>query len=222
MTRRSIILLLIIFIVIVASAFAIWPRLKGVSENTWIIMSPNGEYRAVLTGNAAAPSWPFTDSSELQNRKVVANITKDGISLVEGEQIYGGGAYDNDFKDLYPDADWPSGNILHLWSKAASQNPSASARKIVVVNESGEVVSFMRIVAGKTNQFFIFDVAAQSKITLAVNLQHYEDVIGCEGKLGNRDLMYKSANYSLEDNQPNSTVYHVAIKREGCSVTREE
>jgi hypothetical protein len=74
--------------------------------------------------------------------------------------------------------------------------------------------------AGKTNLFLLFDMQPASSVTVHTQLQHWEDLVGCEGKFDDHDFPYRSADFSLSANK-SMTRYNITVRKEGCSVTGE-
>jgi hypothetical protein len=222
MTRRILIVCLVVAgIVIAVTAFAIRARHKTQTTPMWTAESPNHTYRIVFAGRPASASWPFTKSLDLQNRRVTADITKNGSSLVQRALLYDGDAYDSKFEDLYPDNEWLSDSILHLWDKSEAQNPRALAGETILSNESKQNLKYAYIHAGKTNLFLLFDIAPNREITLPTRLQHWEEVIGCEGRFDDREVAYRSADFSLLAPGKPGSHYRVRFDADGCAVTRE-
>jgi len=188
----------------------------------WTIQSPHQVYRIDFAGLPAVPSWPFTKSHELKNRRITANVTKNGTALVQAALVYDGDAYDSSFTTLYPDHEWLSESTVHLWQKTGSQNPRAIPGEIILTNESRQNLKYAYIAAGKTNLFLLFEITPEDRITLPVQLQHWEEVIGCEGKIADRDLSYSSGNFSLSTAGKAGTRYRVRFDEHGCTVTRDE
>jgi len=222
MTKRILVLFSLVFLLIVASTFMVRSMRSNLAAKTWTIESPGKTYRIVLTGSEATPSWPFTQRRDLENRKVVANITKRGVSIVEGFRLYNGDAYDSNFEDLYPNSEWVSEGILHMWRRNDSQNSVTPAREIVVANESRQTVKYLYVTAGKTNLFFLFDLAVASRLTLPIHLQHWEEVIACQGSLTDRDIAFESGDFSLMAESASKSRYEVVVKEDGCFVKRVE
>jgi hypothetical protein len=221
-TRRILIVCLVVAgVVITVTAFAIRARHKKQTTPMWTVESPNHTYRIVFAGLPASPSWPFTESRDLKNRRVTADISKNGSSLVQRALLYDGDAYDSRFEDLYPDDEWLSESILHLWQKNEAQNPRAIAGETVLSNESKQTLKYAYVHAGKTNLFLLFDVAPKSEIILPIRLQHWEEVIGCEGRYDDREVPYRSGDFSLLAPGKPGTHYKVRFDANGCSVTRE-
>jgi hypothetical protein len=109
--------------------------------STWSSESPNRAYRVSFSGVRSRPSWPFTASVDLENRKVSITVSRDGAILVDRAEIYDGDAYDSSFGDLYPKTDWLAETTLHLWQR----NHSERTNEISIRNESGQQVRYLYI-----------------------------------------------------------------------------
>lgn len=221
MARRVAIVGFIVGVVVAGAIFAVKAMRQGPKAKQWQIESPNRKYKIAFRGTPTTPAWPFTGSPDVQNRKVTAEITKDGVPLVQGAGLYGGDAYDYSFDDLYPDHEWLSESILHLWDKRDSQKPEAISEEIALSNESGRQIKYLYLKAGKTNLFLLFDLAPGARITLPVHLQHWEEVIGCQAKVEAGDLPYHDEDFSLSTPGKSGTRYAVKIHETACSVMRE-
>ena len=221
MIRRIVIVISIVALVIVGTIFVVKATRQRSRERQWQTSSPHQTYKIVFRGTSTTPVWPFTHSHDVENRKVTVGIAKNGVLVVERAEIYDGDAYDYSFDDLYPDREWISENILHLWHKRDSQRPEAISEEILVSNESRRSIKYFYLKAGKTNLFLLFDVPVGARITLPIRLQHWEEVIGCEGKFEDRDFPYCSEDFSLSTAGKVGTRYKVTIAETACSVTRE-
>lgn len=90
----------------------------------------------VLTGVSASPLWPFTESKDLKNRRVMADVMKNaGGSLAQAAVVYDGDAYDASFEVRYPDHEWVSESTLHFWQKDEAENQRAIPSEIILLNE---------------------------------------------------------------------------------------
>jgi hypothetical protein len=222
MIRRTVIIGSIVAVIVVGAIFAAEAMRQRSREKQWQTESPHRTYKIIFRGMPTTAAWPFTQSRDVENRKVTAEITKNGAPVVQRAELYDGDAYDYSFDDLYPDREWISESILHLWDKRDSQRTEAISEEILLSNESGRPIKYFYLKAGKTNLFLLFDVAAETRITLPIRLQHWEEVIGCEGQIDYHDLPYRSEDFSLSAQAKAGTRYRVRILEAGCSVTREQ
>ena len=223
MTKRMLFVCLIVAgVVVVVMAFAIVASRQKPIATAWTIESPNHTYRITFTGSSGSSLWPFTESQELKNRRIKADIAKEGRLFVQSAIIYEGGAYDFTFKRLYPDSEWLSEKVLNLWDKSEAENPRAITSSIFLSNESKQPLRYAYVHAGKTNLFLLFDIAPEGRITLPVRLQHWEEVIGCEGKYDDSDLPYGSGDFSLAVPGKTGTRYDLRFDARKCLVTRAE
>lgn len=223
MTRRVSVITLLVLLML-SGAVALTPGLLRERPETkiWSLESPNKTYKLTFTGTSTAPSWPFTQSEDLENHKVVVDITSSGITLVRNYQIYDGDAYDSSFNYLYPNSEWISENTIHLWDKNESNNPRALEGHISISNQSNQIIKYLYVKAGKTNLFLLFDLMPGGVTRLPIHLQHWEDLVGCEGKLAEHDMPYRSADFSKSAIDRSQPRYSIIVKSNECFVTREE
>jgi len=189
---------------------------------SWSTQSPAKTYLVRFSGNASAPSWPFTEPADLRNRKVTIDVSKNGQSIVAQAEVYGGHAYDSDFKELYPDMEWFTENGLHLWDRKDTHDHTGNSphnNEIVITNESGEVVKYLYLKAGATHLFLMFDLSPDARLNLRTALDHSEDLVGCQGQFSDRVIPYRSADFSRLPVGQSPNRYEVVIQKDGCSVT---
>ena len=217
--RGRVFALLIVATLLGAAALVFGFMQQKTQLRTWSIDSPNGAYRVSFSGVRSRPSWPFTAPVDLENRKVRITVTRGGAILVDRAEIYDGDAYDSNFRDLYPNSEWLSETTLHLWRSNHPERDPQRTNEISIRNESDQEVRYLYVKAGKTNLFLLFDMPPGDAVTVRVQLEHWEDLVGCAGKVNKRDFPYRSIDFSLSPAPKSAIRYNVTVGKDGCSVT---
>jgi len=189
--------------------------------DSWSTQSPGKTYLVKFSGIASTPSWPFTQPADLRNRKVTITVSRDGKAIVDRSEVYDGDTYDSDFKDLYPDMEWFTENGLHLWNRKDRHGEKPHNNEILITNKSRESVRYVYLKAGATHLYLIFDLPVDARLTLHTQLDHSEDLVGCEGEFSDRKITYSSADFSRLPVSQSLNRYEVLIEKNGCSVTGE-
>ena len=187
--------------------------------DSWSTQSPRKTYSVRFSGIASTPSWPFTQPADLRNRRVTINVSRDGKAIVDRAEVYDGDAYDSDFKDLYPDMEWSTENGLHLWNRKDRHGEKPHNSEILITNRSGESVRYLYLKAGATDLYLMFELPADARLSLHTQLDHAEDLVGCEGEFNDRRITYSSADFSRSPVSQSPNRYEVLIQKNGCSVT---
>ena len=215
MKRRVLVFVVAVAAISLGAAALVCGFIQKRQLTKWSSESPDRGYHVSFSGMRSPPAWPFTSPRDLENRKVTITVSSHGAILVDRAEIYDGDAYDSSFADLYPKTEWLSDNTLHLWQG----NHAKRTTEISIGNESGQLVRYLYIKAGKTNLYLLFDLAAGNSVTVQAQLDHWEDIVGCKGKFEDRDFPYQFVDLSLSP-APQSTIhYNVTVGREGCAVT---
>ena len=189
--------------------------------DSWSTQSPGKTYLVRFSGIASTPSWPFTEPADLRNRKVTINVSRNGNAIVDSAEVYDGDAYDSDFKELYPDMEWFAENGLHLWNRKRRYGENPHNTELVITNRSGESPKYLYLKAGARNLYLMFDLPVDARLTFHTQLDHSEDLVGCEGEFRDRKITYSSADFSRLPVSQSPNRYEVLIQKNACSVTGE-
>jgi hypothetical protein len=187
--------------------------------DSWSTESPGKTYLVRFSGTPSAPSWPFTEPANLRNRKVTIDVSRNGKTILDRAEVYGGHAYDSNYKELYPDMEWFSENGLHLWNREARYGETIHSTEILVTNNSDASVKYLYVKAGARNLYLIFDLPINARHTFHTQLDHWEDLVGCEGEFSDRKFTYRSTDFSRLPVSQSPNRYEVLIEKSGCSVT---
>ena len=120
--------------------------------------SPAQTYTVSLSGQKDSPRLPA-----LMNT-VTFSVTKRSETFLVNEYLHSGDWFDASFAILYPQHNWTSENVLHLFCDEYFSG--GDPIRLIVKNISGETINYLLII--KHDAHLLFDVQSNSQIELKV------------------------------------------------------
>lgn len=144
--------------VVAATIWALRGFAAGASPVFLTTSSPKRTYTVQFAGRQGRPFLPAAVNT------VRFSVRKDADVVLSDRYLHSGDWLDPSFAILYPQHDWPSENVLHLYRQEYFTRGAAS--KVVVRNDSAVAIKYLRVTSDDTH--LLFDVEPGSQMELRI------------------------------------------------------
>jgi hypothetical protein len=184
--------------------------------------SPDSTYLIQVEGENFPPSRSYSFYSH-GDHEANFNLFKQGNSIITHEPLYGGDGFDNLFLTLYPSYEWVSANTLRFGEK--KNLPQSQQDEILVSNNTGEYLRYVRINFGGDEMFIVVDLPSKATTHLYAQPQtdEYSDLSGitCVARKAG-PYMTKRADFDIRGKYKAPAHYFIDVGISDIKITSQE
>jgi hypothetical protein len=173
-------------------------------------VSPDKTYTVRIKELRETHVIPFTDIGDPAGCPAEFSVYKNGRPLIEKMDI---GDDSNLFSDLYPDHYWVSDSVFRIGDKDPEE---LGHDEVVVTNNSGQALEYLRVKTCKWEMFWLFDVqpGSTTKLSVCPQTNTRADVSGISsyGKFfDGRDIPFATAGFKIRGKYKAPGHYSVTV-----------
>lgn len=147
-----------IFGVLGVGLWLLWLRIAAINSVFLTTTSPAQTYTVRISGRQNRPRLPVV------THMAWFSVTRGSEAFLVNEYLHSGDWLDPSFDIAYPQQNWPSENVLHLFREESFSG--GEPNRIIVKNSSGESLKYLLVVS--IDAHLLLDVRPKSQIELKV------------------------------------------------------